>query len=233
SFASLHPLQAILFDIHGTLCDSDPLHYLAFRQMLQEVGFNDGVPITEDFFIDKIRGKHKDEICGILLPHWDIQRARNFFLDKEAMFRRLATQQLEAVKGLHKLQKWVENRGLKAAVTNSPKPNSHLLISSLGLSDFFDIVVLAEECDRVKPFPDPYLKALQAIDVSHKHAFVFKDSVPVIKAGMEAGMPAVGLGTRRLLTEAGAIFVIKDFEDPKLWTALGELETAEETKITS
>jgi hypothetical protein len=37
SLACLAPLQAILFDIDGTLCDSDPLHYYAFREMLQEV----------------------------------------------------------------------------------------------------------------------------------------------------------------------------------------------------
>lgn len=37
SLACLTPLQAILFDIDGTLCDSDPLHYYAFREMLQEV----------------------------------------------------------------------------------------------------------------------------------------------------------------------------------------------------
>ena len=37
SFPSGETLKAVLFDIDGTLCDSDPLHYLAFRDMLQEV----------------------------------------------------------------------------------------------------------------------------------------------------------------------------------------------------
>ncbi|RVX02310.1 Haloacid dehalogenase-like hydrolase domain-containing protein Sgpp [Vitis vinifera] len=44
SLSFLAPLEAILFDIDGTICDSDPLHYYAFRDMLQEVGFNGGVP---------------------------------------------------------------------------------------------------------------------------------------------------------------------------------------------
>jgi hypothetical protein len=39
SLAALAPLQAVLFDVDGTLCDSDPLHYFAFREMLQEVKF--------------------------------------------------------------------------------------------------------------------------------------------------------------------------------------------------
>lgn len=39
SLASVAPLEAILFDIDGTLADSDPIHYYAFREMLQEVFF--------------------------------------------------------------------------------------------------------------------------------------------------------------------------------------------------
>lgn len=112
SLAFLTPLQAILFDIDGTLCDSDPTHYNAFREMLQEVlfkiscmlylclitstdiaivpqiGFNGGVPITEEFFIKNISGMHNEELCSVLLPNWDLQRARKFMDDKEAFFRR-------------------------------------------------------------------------------------------------------------------------------------------------
>ncbi|KAL9385796.1 hypothetical protein Peur_022806 [Populus x canadensis] len=237
SLASVAPLEAILFDIDGTLCDSDPLHFYAFRDMLQEIGFNGGTPITEEFFIKNISGKHNEELREILLPDWEIQRSRKFLEDKEALFRRLASEQLQPMKGLQKLCKWIEDCGLRrAAVTNAPRSNAELLISMLGLSDFFEILVLASECDRVKPFPDPYLKALQELDISHKHAFVFEDSVSGIKAGMGAGMPVVGLGTRnpeQLLIEAGAVFVIADFDDPKLWTELEEMEIkAEATTAT-
>nr|XP_023875151.1 haloacid dehalogenase-like hydrolase domain-containing protein Sgpp isoform X2 [Quercus suber] len=235
SLAFLTPLQAILFDIDGTLCDSDPTHYNAFREMLQEIGFNGGVPITEEFFIKNISGKHNEELCGVLLPNWDLQRARKFMDDKEAFFRRLASEHLEPVKGLNKLCKWIEERGLKrAAVTNAERSNAELLISALGLSDFFEVVVLANDCERQKPFPDPYLRALQVLEVSPKHTFVFEDSVSGVKAGVAAGMPVVGMGLRnpeKSLADAGASFVINDFNDPKLWTALEELVNKE--KITT
>ncbi|PON56746.1 HAD hydrolase, subfamily IA [Parasponia andersonii] len=226
SLAFLAPLEAILFDIDGTLCDSDPQHYLAFRQMLQEIGFNGGVPIAEEYFIKNISGKHNAELCRVLLPDWDIERARKFMEDKEGLFRRLAAEQLKPVKGLHYLCKWIDERGLKrAAVTNAPRPNVDLIISMLNLSSFFKIIVLGNECERAKPFPDPYLKGLQALEVSHEHTFVFEDSASGVKAGVAAGMPVVGLGTRnpeKSLLDAGASFVIKDFDDPKLWTALEE-----------
>ncbi|CAL9006313.1 unnamed protein product [Prunus brigantina] len=237
SLALIAPLEAILFDIDGTLCDSDPLHYYAFREMLQEVGFNGGIPITEEFYSEHFSGKNNEYLCSTVFHDWDLQTARKFLDDKEAMFRsRLAAEQLEPVKGLDKLRKWIENQDFRrAAVTNSPRASGELMISSLGLSDFFEILVIGVECTRAKPFPDPYLKALETLQVSHKHAFIFEDSVSGVKAGVAAGMPVVGLGTRNpetWLTDAGATFVIKDFEDPKLWEALEELERkAEATTV--
>ncbi|XP_020093745.1 haloacid dehalogenase-like hydrolase domain-containing protein Sgpp [Ananas comosus] len=87
-FSKLAPLEAILFDIDGTLCDSDPIHYYAFREMLQEIGFNNGVPITEEFFVEKISGKFNEDIGRALFPDGDHERAAKFMDDKEAMFRR-------------------------------------------------------------------------------------------------------------------------------------------------
>ncbi|KAM1262774.1 hypothetical protein ACFX13_028526 [Malus domestica] len=228
SLAFLAPLEAILFDIDGTLCDSDPLHYHAFREMLQEVGYNGGVPITEEFYSEHISGKNNEYLCGTIFPDWEIKRARKFLEDKEAFFRRLASEELEPVKGLDKLCKWIEKQGLRrAAVTNSPRASGELMISSLGLTDFFEILVIGNECDRAKPFPDPYLKALETLEVSHEHTFIFEDSVSGTTAGVAAGMPVVGIATRNpgtSLINAGVSFVIKDFEDTKLWEALEKLE---------
>ncbi|KAG5524015.1 hypothetical protein RHGRI_030874 [Rhododendron griersonianum] len=227
SLARLAPLEAVLFDVDGTLCDSDPIHHLAFREMLQEIGFNGGVPISEQFFVENIAGKHNDDIAVLLFPN-DLERGLKFCVDKEAMFRRLAKEELKPIQGLYKLKKWVEDRGLKrAAVTNAPKENAELMISTLRLSDFFEAVILGDDCEHAKPFPDPYLKALDILKVSKDHTVVFEDSVSGIKAGVVAGMPVVGLMTRNpehLLMEAKPTFLIKNYEDPKLWAALEELD---------
>lgn len=228
SLSGLAPLEAVLFDIDGTLCDSDPLHYYAFRELLLQIGYNGGVPITEEFFIEKIAGKHNDDIARGLFPDWDLEKGLKFTDDKEALFRKLAKDQVKPLNGLHKIRKWIEDRGLKrAAVSNAPRPNAELMISLLGLSDFFHAVVVGSECDRAKPFPDPYLKALEVLQVSKDHTFIFEDSVSGIKAGVAAEMPVVGLTTRNpesLLMEAKPVFLIRDYDDPKLWAALAELD---------
>ncbi|KAK4493177.1 hypothetical protein RD792_017965 [Penstemon davidsonii] len=227
SLAPIAPLEAILFDIDGTLCDSDPIHYYAFREMLQEIGFNGGEPITEEFYAKNISGMHNEELCYVLFPDWDIKKARKFMDDKEAMFRRLAPEKLKPVNGLDQLCKWITDHGIRrAAVTNAPRPNAELMISLLGLGDFFELLVIGAECERAKPFPDPYLKGLEGLGVSSEHTFVFEDSTSGIKAGVAAGMPVVALSTRNpehLLSEAGATIIIEDFADKKLWTQLEDI----------
>lgn len=88
---------------------------------------------------------------------------------------RLASQQLEPVPGLHRLTNWVQERGFhRAAVTNAPRPNAEQMIAALGLTDFFEFLVIGSECERAKPFPDPYLKALEHFGVSPQNAFAIE-----------------------------------------------------------
>ncbi|KAL3360351.1 hypothetical protein AABB24_013667 [Solanum stoloniferum] len=236
TLARLAPLQAVLFDIDGTLCDSDPFHYLAFREMLLEIGYNGGVPVDEEWFVKTISGKHNDDLVSVLFPN-DHERGVKFLDDKEALFRRLAKEQLKTQNGLYKLRKWIEDHGLKrAAVTNAPRANAELCINQVGLADFFDALILGSNCKHAKPYPDPYLKALEVLNVSKDHTFVFEDSVSGIKAGVAAGMSVIGLANRnpsQLLMEAKPAFLIKDYEDPKLWAALEEIDKMSVTRKTT
>ncbi|KAJ1296180.1 hypothetical protein BS78_01G279700 [Paspalum vaginatum] len=228
--AKLAPLEAVLFDIDGTLCDSDPIHFCAFRELLQQIGFNGGVPITEEFYSANISGGHNDDLARALLPDMDHQKAMRLMDEKEALFRKLAPGQLKAVDGLHDLCEWMQCRDLKrAAVTNAPRANAELMLSLLGLADFFPVLVIGSECGRAKPFPDPYLRALDLIGASPDHTFIFEDSASGVRAGVAAGVPVVGLTTRnpgKVLSDAGASLLIQDFQDPKLLSVLEEIEPA-------
>ncbi|XP_018474578.1 haloacid dehalogenase-like hydrolase domain-containing protein Sgpp isoform X3 [Raphanus sativus] len=221
SLSHLAPLEAILFDVDGTLCDSDPFHLIAFQQLLQQ------------FYIENIAGKHNSEVALSLFPD-DVPRGLQFCEEKEALYRKLVAEKIKPLDGLIKLTKWIEDRGLKrAAVTNAPKENAELMISKLGLTDFFQAVILGSECEYPKPHPGPYLKALEVLNVSKEHTLVFEDSVSGIKAGVAAGMPVVGLTTGNpasMLVQAKPAFLIENYADPKLWAVLEELDNKESSQ---
>lgn len=88
-------------------------------------------------------------------------------------------------------------------------------------------MILGSECEFPKPHPGPYLKALEVLNVSKEHTLVFEDSVSGIKAGVEAGMPVVGLTTGNpasVLVQAKPAFLIENYADTKLWGVLDELD---------
>lgn len=79
--------------------------------------------------------------------------------------------------GLRQFLTWVDTRGLPSvAVTNAPRDNAYLMIRALGLSNYFKAVVLGEECERAKPYPDPYQKGLAVLGLQPHEAIVFEDS---------------------------------------------------------
>lgn len=217
-------LKAVIFDIDGTLCDSDPLHFRAFEELFQEIGFQGGEPINEEFFAEHISGRDIIEVMNNICPEWDQDKCDKFMRDKEARFCSLATEQLKPIEGLETLCQWIKEHHLQcAAVTNAPRENAEHMISIIGLTDFFDTIVVGSECARSKPFPDPYLKAIQHIGLSPEEAFVFEDSPTGMRAAVTAGLATVGVATRiseDALLEAGASFVISNFKDPRLRDSL-------------
>ncbi|KAL2650847.1 hypothetical protein R1flu_018975 [Riccia fluitans] len=119
----------------------------------------------------------------------------------------------------------------RAAVSNSPREQ---VISALGLNEFFELVVTGNECERPKPFPDPYLKALRFFGVTPEQALIFEDSPAGTMAGTAAGVAVVGLTTghpEATLRAAGATLIINNYEYPALWERLrGETNDSAKNK---
>ncbi|CAN6192099.1 unnamed protein product [Urochloa humidicola] len=225
------PLEAVLFDIDGTMAISDPFHHRATSEMLIKVGYNGGVPITPEFGMTHMAGRSNEQIGRFLFPDWDQAKLDAFFAEKEKLFATYAREGLREIAGLTDLCRWASERGLnRAAVTNAPRANAELMISILGLSDFFNLIVTAEECERSKPFPDPYLRALHLLGASPEHTLVFEDSTTGVQAGVAAGMPVIAIADKSRegkLVSVGASLVIRDYTDPKLWAELDRLNTTE------
>ena len=205
----------MLFDVDGTLCDSDPLHLATFQEFLAERGFNGGTKIDEAFFREKIAGRHNPDIFRELFPQLSAAEQAALGEEKEALWRRMARGKLEPVAGLEDFLGWVDRQGLrKAAVTNAPRLNAECMFEALGLADYFDDVIIGAECARAKPFPDPYLRGLSSLGLRAEEALVLEDSPAGIRAAKGAGLAVVGLLTGQEaadLLAAGADVVRRDY----------------------
>ncbi len=212
--------RVLLFDLDGTLAETDSLHLPTWVEAL----LPHGIEVDETFYRDNISGRANAEIVGNLLPNLSAREGREIVETKEAGFRERAGD-LEPLPGLLDFLESAKGRGLRTAlVTNAPSENVGAVLLALGLEDFFDAVVPAEEVRAAKPDPEPYRTALEKLGADPEDALAFEDSVSGIASAVGAGIPTVGIASTQRperLREAGAVTVAKDFTDPNLRALVG------------
>ena len=213
-------ISALLFDLDGTLAETDSLHLPTWVDVLEPYG----VRVDKEFYKEEISGRSTAEIVRALLPDLSDEEVRAIGEAKEANFRERAAE-LEPMPGLIDFVEQGRERGMEIAlVTNAPKENVEAILLALELRSFFDTVVLADEVGAVKPDPAPYLAALKKTGVPAEEALAFEDSVSGVSSSVAAGIPTVGITSSRApkkLLGAGALITVQDFTDARLQDLIG------------
>lgn len=210
---------ALLFDLDGTMLDTDHLHLAAYNTLLAPHARTIGL----DYYKSRIMGFPNDDIMDGLFPGMARARQQALSEEKEALFRGLL-RQLTPTAGLAELLAWAERHAVPAAVvTNAPRANAMRMLDGLGLGTRFPVVVIGDELARGKPDPLPYLTALAQLGVGPSDALAFEDSLAGVRAAAGAGIATFGMLTalpEATLRAAGACAVLRDFRDPGLLAEL-------------
>ena len=210
---------ALLFDLDGTLLDTDALHFDAWNHVLAGYGRS----IALDFYRRHIMGAANEAIMAALFPALAVDAAMREIEAKEAAFRK-SLREVAPMAGLPRLLDWAEARDLPTAVvTNAPRANAELMLAAIGLAERFDALVIGDELAHGKPHPLPYLTGLEKLGAAPDTALAFEDSVNGIRAAAAAEITTFGmLGAfeEPTLRAHGAAHVIRDFEDARLWAVL-------------
>ncbi|MEL6224864.1 MAG: HAD-IA family hydrolase [Cyanobacteria bacterium J06627_8] len=213
-------LSAILFDLDGTLTNTDPIHYSVWKNLLSDYD----ITVDREFYDRYFSGRLNADIIADLLPQLSLREGIELSDRKEALFRTQAQTELTRLKGLTEFLGWVDQHHLKrAVVTNAPPKNAWFSLDVLKLRSYFEVVVIGEELDYGKPHPMPYEVGLQKVGVAASEAIAFEDSPSGIRSAVGAGILTVGVASTHTpndLLAAGATAVIQDFQDPALETIL-------------
>lgn len=217
------PGRALLFDIDGTLADTDPLHLKAFNQVLGPHGH----VFDHARFSRELQGFANVAIGDRFLPHEAPERRAAILDEKEEVFRTLVVGQIAPLPGLMALLDRADSAGIPmVAVTNAPRLNAELLLSGLGITHRFKALVIGAELPHGKPHPLPYQERLRFVGARPETSIAFEDSRTGVKSATAAGIPTIGIRTSLShadLVASGAITSASAFDDPALLARLARV----------
>ncbi len=217
-------MPALLFDLDGTLLDSDAIHEAVFRDIWTERGLD----VPPGFYTKHVHGRLNTDIFAEFLPDEPDPQALSDA--KEAEFRKRLPRPFPAMAGAENfLSHACEMNWPMAVVTNAMRLNADAMLEAIGLRSYFDVFIIGEECERGKPDPEPYESAMAALGVSPSGCIAFEDSPSGMRAANAAG--AYCIGVRSSLDDAalracGAHQTIENFNDPALGEYLKRFEGA-------
>ena len=205
----------LLFDLDGTLVETDWAHLAAFVEVFS--GF--GLPMDEHIFKTRIMGQPNLKIGEEFFPELTLARRVEIFEEKEAVYRRIIGK-VEPVAGTLDLLAWARDNGASCGVvTNAPRENADLILAGAGLDRWFGTVVCGQELEHGKPHPMAYLKGLSDLGGDVHRSVAFEDSIPGMTSALRAGLPCLGMTTNlpaAVLAEAGATMTAPNMADPAL-----------------
>lgn len=178
--------RAYLFDCDGTIADSMPLHYKAWKKALADYGCT----YEEDLFY-AWGGKPVRKIIADLNEMQGLNMPVDTLAERKESYYHA---QLPELKGIPDVIEHIEamHGRIPFAVVSGSRRNSVVgSLTALGLLDKFDVLVCAEDYKHGKPAPDGFLLAASKLRVPPEYCLVFEDTELGIKAATAAGMPSV------------------------------------------
>jgi beta-phosphoglucomutase len=182
--------RAVLWDLDGTLVDSEQYHWLAWRDTMAA----EGVPLTHAQFLATF-GLRNDAIIPQWIPGASIERVERIANAKEQLYRRLVREGgLAPLPGAAEWTQRLANEGWRQAIASSaPRENIDAVLAVIGLASVFQALVSAEDVTLGKPDPQVFLTAAARLDSVPARSIVVEDAPAGVEAARRAGMPSIGV----------------------------------------
>ena len=209
--------RAVLWDMDGTLVDSEEFHWLSWRDTMAV----EGIPITHDQFAVTF-GQRNDSI----LPRWlgadaVVDRIQRVGDAKEELYRRLVRERgLAPLPGAAEWVRRLQQENWRQAVASSaPRANLDVVLEVIGLRGCFQAIVSAEDVTAGKPDPQVFLTAASRLAVPPSQCVVVEDAAAGVEAARRAGMRNIGVSRKGALAADVAVSSLVELA-PDVFTKL-------------
>lgn len=203
-----------IFDLDGVIVDTAKYHYLAWRKLANELGFEFTHEQNELF-----KGVSRKKCLEILLDIGGIKATQEQFdtwmveknVDYLAYIENMDAS--EILPDVPRILNYLKSKNIPIALGSASK-NAKPILEKVNLLPYFDAIVDGNNVTKAKPDPEVFLIAAKQLGVEAKKCIVFEDAVAGIQAANAAKMVSIGIGDSAILSEAK--FNFKDFTEIKI-----------------
>ena len=207
-------IQAVLWDVDGTLVDTAELHFEAWCALAQELN----KPFTRADFAGTFGWRNPEIIPRLFGAHYSADEIAALGKRKEDLYRAEARKGVALLPGVRSLLEGLHQADVRQAIGSSaPRANIDMILDLTETRPFLPVVVAMEDTERGKPDPEVFLIGARAWAWPLTNALVLEDAPVGIQAAKAGGMRAVGVTfvghhSAESLRRAGADLVVASLE---------------------
>ena len=210
-------MSAILFDMDGTLIDSEPLWLKAEIEVMAEVGCH----WDEQDQINCLGGpaerteRYMQERSQNIKPY-------GYFINRlHEVMRARITNELDLIPNALSLLKECKDAGIKTALVTASSRDLMTIVLKRFPPGTFDVVVSGDDVEKSKPDPAPYLLAAKQLSVNILKCLVLEDSLTGVQSGLSSGAKVIGIPHLVQMSEHPNLRVISSLDEITLSDILG------------
>ena len=208
-----------LFDLDGTLVYTDTIYIQVWNKILKKYN----IFVDEDFYKNNIQGQNDLYVLQKLLNHQciNIDEISNL---KDTYFKEFI-HYIEIVQDSLDFLKKINDQKYKIGiVTNCNRKSAQLILNYCGFQPYIHHLIIGNECKKPKPYPDPYIEAMNYFNVNNNETIIFEDS----KSGLLSAKSAqplllIGLSTiynEKQLKDLHVDYVLDNYKNIEIDTLL-------------
>ncbi|GAB3019918.1 beta-phosphoglucomutase family hydrolase [Niabella terrae] len=184
--------KAFLFDMNGTMIDDMQYHIHAWHGILNELGAGISLETTKEHCYGK-----NDELLERIFPaRFTPAEKQAMGMEKERQYQIHFRPHLRLLPGLDRFLQNADGQGIKMAIGSAAIMfNIDFVLDGLGVRDYFEAIVSADDVVHSKPDPETFLKCATLLGVDPGDCLVFEDAPKGVDAAGNAGMDVMVLTT--------------------------------------
>lgn len=185
-------IKAVIFDMDGVIIDSEPIHSQSWEILLKEYKIKP--QFTSSGLIHEVGPVGNDTYRAIMERHNLKEELEIVRRKRRQIFYDLIKTKGSLIEGVLKLIKLLKKENIKLAVASNRIIESvYFIIETLGIKNFFEVIIGRDSEIKPKPAPDIFLKTASAIGVKPNECLVLEDSETGVLSAKAAGMKVIAI----------------------------------------